>query len=164
VGTVIHASGSGGTQAGLAVGLAHRTSRPRLLGVSVGADEAEMLEKVGPLTASLSERLPCQVEPLAIEVTDRYIGDDYGIPTGAAVEGIHLVAETEGILLDPVYTGKAMAALIDLVRIDGLPPGDVVFVHTGGWPALYAYLELFDPRDNAGTEPIRTETAVLSKD
>ena len=78
--------------------------------------------------------------PDDIVVTDEYVGDRYGVPTPACLDAIRLVARTEGILLDPVYTGKAMAGLIDMVR-DGqfAPDQTVVFWHTGGQPALFAY-------------------------
>jgi 1-aminocyclopropane-1-carboxylate deaminase/D-cysteine desulfhydrase-like pyridoxal-dependent ACC family enzyme len=78
-------------------------------------------------------------------VTDQnYIGDGYGIATPECVEAIHLLAQTEGILLDPVYTAKAMAALIDHVRRGVLDSeSSVLFLHTGGVPALFARAELF---------------------
>jgi D-cysteine desulfhydrase len=78
------------------------------------------------------------------EVYDEYIGEGYGIPTKECVDAIKVVAETEGILLDPVYTSKAMAGLIDLVGKGKITREDtVVFLHTGGTPALFAYRHLF---------------------
>ena len=71
-----------------------------------------------------------------------YVGEGYGIPTAACLEAITLLAHQEGIFLDPVYTGKAMAGLIDHVRQGTLDPaGTVVFLHTGGTPALFAYVD-----------------------
>lgn len=76
---------------------------------------------------------------------DEYFGDGYGIPTVATIEAISLVAKLEGIVLDPVYTGKAMAGLIDLIQRDRFSKGeDIVFVHTGGLPDVFAYVSAFD--------------------
>jgi D-cysteine desulfhydrase len=75
---------------------------------------------------------------------DGYVGPGYSLPTDSMIEAVKLLAATEGILLDPVYSGKAMAGLIDLVRKEYFPPGaNVLFLHTGGSPALYAYLDTF---------------------
>ena len=80
-----------------------------------------------------------------------YVGPGYGLPTPAMVEAVELVARSEGILLDPVYSGKAMAGLIDLVRKGRFgKDSDVVFVHTGGSAALFGYPALFGP-DGANT-------------
>jgi L-cysteate sulfo-lyase len=71
-----------------------------------------------------------------------YVGERYGVPTQAGLDAISLVARTEGILLDPVYTGKAMSALIDQIRRGLLDPGEpILFLHTGGAPALFGYTE-----------------------
>jgi len=75
---------------------------------------------------------------------DEYVGPGYAVPTEEMVEAVKLVASTEGILLDPVYTGKAMAGLIDLIRKGYFNKDEnVVFVHSGGSPALYAYTSFF---------------------
>jgi D-cysteine desulfhydrase len=80
----------------------------------------------------------------AIECFDSYVGPGYSIPTDSMVEAVKLLASTEGILLDPVYSGKAMAGLVDLVRKGHFVEGsNVLFLHTGGSPALYAYLDSF---------------------
>ena len=77
---------------------------------------------------------------------DDYVGPGYSLPTNGMVEAVKLLASTESILLDPVYSGKAMAGLIDLVRKDYFPEGsNVLFLHTGGSPALFAYLDTFRP-------------------
>ena len=80
-----------------------------------------------------------QLEPSDIHVTDEFVGKDYGIPTEAGMEAIALLARNEGILVDVSYSGKAMSGLIDHVR-KGLysPDQDIVFIHTGGTPALFA--------------------------
>ncbi|MQA08678.1 MAG: pyridoxal-phosphate dependent enzyme [Pseudonocardiaceae bacterium] len=142
LGTIVHATGSGGTQAGLTVGLIERGSRARVIGVSVGGCEPDIRAKVNHLSTGLTEHLSSTKEKPEIEIDDSHIGDGYGAPTPACLEAIKMLAELEGILLDPVYTGKAMAALIEYVRQDRFPTGDdVLFVHTGGWPALYGYSE-----------------------
>jgi len=75
---------------------------------------------------------------------DEYVGEGYSIPTDSMVEAVKLFARTEGILLDPVYSGKTAAGLIDLIRKDYFPKNsNVLFLHTGGSPALYAYMDTF---------------------
>ena len=75
---------------------------------------------------------------------DDYVGPGYSLPTGSMIEAVKLLAGTEAILLDPVYSGKAMAGLIDLVRKGHFPEGaNLLFLHTGGSPALFAYLDTF---------------------
>ena len=77
-------------------------------------------------------------------MTDGYVGPGYSLPTEGTIEAIRLFAELEGILLDPVYTGKAAAGLIDLIRKGIIGPEEnVLSVHTGEAPALYAYLDTF---------------------
>ena len=79
-----------------------------------------------------------------IEASDRYFGEAYGIPTPAMKEAVTMLAETEGVLLDPVYSGKAMAGLIDMVRSGRFADHEnVVFVHTGGQAGLFAYQPAF---------------------
>lgn len=78
-----------------------------------------------------------------MEVYDEYVGPGYSLPTDQMVEAVQLMARTEAILLDPVYSGKAMAGLIDLIRKGIYKKGEnVLFVHTGGSPALYAYTDV----------------------
>ena len=80
----------------------------------------------------------------AVEAYDDYVGPGYSLPTDAMVEAVIMLARTESILLDPVYSGKAMSGLIDLVRKDYFKPGsNILFLHTGGSPALFAYLDTF---------------------
>ena len=90
-------------------------------------------------TAALME-LDIQLAAGEMENTDAYVGEEYGIVTEAGLDALHLLARTEGILLDPVYTGKAMFGVIDRIRTGEIPAGStVVYVHTGGNPALFAY-------------------------
>ena len=143
---VVCASGSGGTHAGLLAGFIPQGGPP-LEGVSVRFDSERQVGRLGPLLsdtlALLGHAAP---ETLPIVVHDGYVGEGYSIPTDGMVEAVQLVARTEAILLDPVYTGKAMAGVIDLVRQGHWEAGqDILFVHTGGAPALHAYEDALDP-------------------
>jgi D-cysteine desulfhydrase family pyridoxal phosphate-dependent enzyme len=141
---VVHATGSGGTQAGLYTAMKVTQSRIRVVGVSVGPSRETMTGRVLSLAEDLGTllRLDWRPHPDDIVVMDEYVGERYGQPTPAGLDAIRLAARTEGILLDPVYTGKAMAGLIDLVRRGQFAPEQtVVFWHTGGQPALFAYAE-----------------------
>ncbi len=85
-------------------------------------------------------KLNIDVQPSEIEVNDGYIGDGYGLASEECLNAIRLVAQTEGIFLDPIYTGKAMAGLIDLIEKGRFKSEDkIVFIHTGGIPAIFAY-------------------------
>ena len=142
---IVHASGSGGTQAGLIEGLREAKTDCKVIGVSVGASRSRQIEKVGRVLRELQELLghPARPKP-AIHVDDRFVGDGYGQPTAEMIEAVRLTAETEGIYLDPVYSGKAMAGLIRMIA-EGVWERDqsVVFVHTGGTPGLFAYEQIF---------------------
>jgi len=135
-----YASGSRGTQAGLTLGAKLCGAPYRVYGVAVSAGEPEKIERAKRIANEAAARLglPERLE-LADLVTDQdYIGEGYGIPTKEALEAISLLARSEAILLDPCYTSKAMAALVRHVRTGGLTPRDtVVFLHTGGMPALF---------------------------
>jgi D-cysteine desulfhydrase family pyridoxal phosphate-dependent enzyme len=135
-----YASGSRGTQAGLTLGAALCAAPYRVCGVAVSAGEPEKIERARRIAneAAVLLALPERLE-LDDLVTDQgYIGEGYGIPTAGGLEAIELLAKTEAILLDPCYTSKAMAALIDHVRRREIDPGEtIVFLHTGGMPALF---------------------------
>jgi len=135
---IVHATSSGGTQAGLEVGRAILGRGPRILGVAV-AKAAGVLEVEVAEIATHAGRLAgmdrtWRQDEVAIDHSQR--GHAYGASTAASQEAIRLLAHTEGILTDPVYSGKALAGLIDLARQDRLR-GPVVFWHTGGTPALF---------------------------
>jgi len=138
---IVHASGSGGTHAGLLLGAA--LFRPKFQIMAINIDEAtnDILEartrSVYAEGAGLLG-LPENHEVPEFILRTGYVGAGYGVISPAGAEAIRLLAQTEGILLDPVYTGKAMAALADLVR-NGEMGSDktVVFIHTGGTPALF---------------------------
>ena len=141
---VIHASGSGATQAGLVVGARALTENCRILGISVSDPRGPFSDDVLEIARAADEALGLGLDVLAgdIVVFDEYIGEGYGIVDRAVAETIRLVFQTEGIVLDPVYTAKAMIGLIDLIKIGFFNPQDkVVFVHTGGTPALFPHRE-----------------------
>ena len=139
---VVFASSSGGTQAGLVVGAKVCGYRGQVLGISVDKTGGHLRETVLALLAPTAERLGLELSlgPEDVQVDDRFLGGGYAVLTDAEREAIRLVARTEGILLDPVYTGKAMAGLVGLIRQGEVGAGErVVFWHTGGSPALFAY-------------------------
>ena len=140
---IVHASGSGGTQAGLLVALQALGTDVSVLGISVSEPKMELEATVSELADQTAGLLGAAAPPRdAVGVVDDYIGSDYGQPTTGMHEAVHVCARLEGLFLDPVYTGKAMAGLIDLVRQHRFAKDQtVVFVHTGGTPALFPYLD-----------------------
>lgn len=143
---VVHATGSAGTQAGLVVGLRACNSGIPLLGIGVRAPKAKQEENVFKLATATAEKLGCPgvVRREDVVANTDYVGEGYGIPTAAGIEAIEMFARLEGILLDPVYTGKGAAGLIDLIRKGLFRKGErVVFLHTGGSAALFGYTSAF---------------------
>ncbi len=144
---VVHATGSAGTQAGLVTGFAGTRSGIPVLGIGVRAPRAAQEESVFTLAGKTAEYLGIAgaVQRGDVVANCDYVGEGYGLPTDSMREAVKLVARTESILLDPVYTGKAMAGLIDLVRSGAFEEGqNIVFVHTGGAQALFGYREAFE--------------------
>jgi len=143
---VVTTSGSGGTHAGLAVGFYGNNSNIPVIGINISRKKEAQENLVFDLAHKTASRLELQtpVPRESIVCLDEYVGPGYSLPTDAMIDAVKLLARTEGILLDPVYTGKAMAGLIGLVRKGYFKKSDnVLFVHTGGSPALYAYEDLF---------------------
>ncbi|WP_419176169.1 D-cysteine desulfhydrase [Desulfosediminicola sp.] len=139
-------SGSAGTHAGIVVGMAGTSANITVSGVNVSRPKDVQEGIVFNLAQETAALAGMRGELSADEVTcfDQYVGPGYSLPTDSMKEAVTLLAQTESILLDPVYSGKAMAGLIDLVRKDHFPAGsNVLFLHTGGSPALYAYLDTF---------------------
>ena len=131
------------TQAGIVLGLRALGSPIRVRGFCPLAGVTDRCEEMARMAAQGAKRLGLGLSfaPADFENDDGYVGERYGIPTQKGLEAVRKVAQTEGILLDPVYTGKAMAALIDHVRDGLLPKGEpVLFLHTGGAPALFGYV------------------------
>ena len=139
---IVCASGSTGTHAGLICGLVGNNSRIPLTGINVRRTRQEQepnVHKLAQETAALLG-IPGGIPREAITALGDWVGPGYSLPTPEMVEAVRMLAQVEGILLDPVYTGKAMAGLIALVRRGTFTAGQrVLFVHTGGAPALYAY-------------------------
>ncbi len=143
---VVHATGSAGTQAGLVVGLEGTRSQIPVLGIGVRAAKEAQETNVYNLAVKTAELLgvPGSVQRESVMANCDYVGGGYGVPTPGMVEAVTLLARLEGILLDPVYSGKGMAGLIDLCRKGHFKKGqNVVFLHTGGAVALYGYMDAF---------------------
>ncbi|MBV8271903.1 MAG: D-cysteine desulfhydrase [Cupriavidus sp.] len=145
---VVLASGSAGTHGGMALALAHAMPETQVIGVTVSRTVEAQAPKVTGLIDGTADLLDVEVPAgLRLELWDEYFLPRYGEPNQAALEAIRLLARTEGVLLDPVYTGKAMAGLLDGVthkRFDG--SGPLLFLHTGGAPALFAYRDALQAR------------------
>lgn len=138
--SVVVASGSAGTHAGLAVGLQQLLPDAELIGVTVSRSADEQRPKVAQIQQALATSLG-MTDPLAkITLWDSYFAPQYGMPNEEGIAAIKLLARLEGILLDPVYTGKAMAGLLDGIEQQKFcDKGPILFIHTGGAPALFAY-------------------------
>ncbi len=139
-------TGSGGTHAGILAGLLMAGHSAQVNGIAVSGTQREK----APLVRDLAEQVLRLLDETTllpvdrVQVDDRFVGPAYGLPTPAMIEAVTLVARLEGLLLDPVYTGKAMAGLIHSVRSGRFSPSDrILFWHTGGTPALFAYQEIF---------------------
>jgi D-cysteine desulfhydrase len=137
--SVVVASGSAGTHAGLAVGLQQLLPDSELIGVTVSRTVIDQLPKVEQIQQALACSLG--IEALApIALWDDYFAPQYGMPNDEGMAAVQLLAQQEGVLLDPVYTGKAMAGLIDgIAQKRFRDEGPILFIHTGGAPALFAY-------------------------
>jgi 1-aminocyclopropane-1-carboxylate deaminase/D-cysteine desulfhydrase-like pyridoxal-dependent ACC family enzyme len=140
---ILHSSSSGGTQAGLVAGCALLGLRARVVGISADESSESLRGILSGLLDSMAERLGAKRETInggyPIDVDDSQVGAGYGVPTPASTEALELVARREGILLDPVYTAKAMAGLIARARNGGFDPGQtVLFWHTGGQVGYFA--------------------------
>jgi D-cysteine desulfhydrase len=143
---IVVPSGSAGTHAGMAVGISGTNAGIPISGINVSRPKDVQEEIVFKLAGDTAELLGVKggIERDSIICYSEYVGPGYSLPTDSMVEAVKLFAKEEAILLDPVYSGKAAAGLIDLVRKGTFPKGsNVVFLHTGGSPALYAYLDTF---------------------
>jgi len=152
---LVLATGACGTQAGLVAGVRFFSAPYRVLGVTVSRPVVECVERIARFAreaAALVGR-PIELSADDILVRDGFIGRGYGIPTPEGIEAIRFVARSEGIFLDPTYTGKAMAGLIAEIRSGRLGKGEtVVFLHTGGEPGLFAHPEMASSQSSATHE------------
>jgi len=141
---LVHATGSSGTQAGLVAGLHAINSDTKLLGIGVRAPKEKQEAMVHDLACRTAEHMGMRggIPRESVMANCDYVGPGYGLPTPGMQEAVELLARTEGLLLDPVYSGKGMAGLLDLIRKGHFQPRhNVVFLHTGGSVALFGYGE-----------------------
>lgn len=139
---VVCSSGSGGTHAGLVAGVHTMSAQIPVTGISVRAEKGPQETKIHNLSNAILELADIEPEIHESEITvlDEYVGPGYSLPTREMTEAIQMFARTEGILLDPVYTGKTAAGLVGMVRSGRFAKKDnVLLIHTGGSPALYAH-------------------------
>jgi 1-aminocyclopropane-1-carboxylate deaminase/D-cysteine desulfhydrase-like pyridoxal-dependent ACC family enzyme len=114
----------------------------QLVGIAVSTPAPELRTRVLALASETATALGRPAAVHDVEIDDRFIGAGYGIPTPEGLDAVRRLARTHGLLLDPAYTGKAMAGLTARARSGSFRPGAaVLFVHTGGWPALFGYAE-----------------------
>ena len=140
---IVHATGSTGTQAGLVTGLKALNANIPVMGISVRAAKEAQEENVFKLASATADVLGCPgvVSAQDIAANSDYVGEGYGLPTEAGIDAIRMFAKFEGLLLDPVYSSKGAAGLIDLIRKGHYKKGErVVFLHTGGSVSLFGYL------------------------
>ncbi len=143
---LVLASSSGGTIAGLCVGFAAIDHPVEVTGIDVDGDREALDRVIVPLLQATAGRLGVAKYMPLPELDLDHAGEGYGLPTEAMKEAVEMTARLEGILLDPVYSGKAMAGLIARIRDRRFRDGEnVVFLHSGGMPALFAYRSVFDP-------------------
>jgi D-cysteine desulfhydrase len=143
---IVLTSGSGGTHAGVLAGILGNNARIPVVGVSISKDRKSQADAVHSLTSRIFDKLEVgnHLESEDVIVFDDYIGEGYSIPTESMIEAVKLVARTEAIILDPVYTGKAMAGMLDLIEKGYFSAAkNILFLHTGGSPALYVHARLF---------------------
>jgi L-cysteate sulfo-lyase len=145
---IVHATSSGGTQAGLIAGVARARLNWDVVGINVyDRDHARLERRIARLTEETAHRIGVESIPATTpHVVHDYLGEDYGIPTRQTIDAIKLLASTEGIVCDPVYSGKALGGLIDMLRAGAFEPSsNVIFVHTGGVASLPVYRTAFPP-------------------
>ena len=143
---VVHATGSSGTQAGLVTGFCAMNSQVPVLGIGTRAPQPKQEQMVYDLACKTAEKLGCAgvVKREDVVANTDYVGEGYGLPTESGIEAIQMFAELEGILLDPCYSAKGAAGLIDLARKGAFKDQRIVFLHTGGAAALGGYDFAFD--------------------
>lgn len=149
--SIVVASGSGGTQAGLIVGIKKNDMNIPVHGISVGKSTKEQTDIVQSLVDGTSKllRMEAHIDKSLVMCDDKFIGPGYSLPSPEMIEAVELLAKTEAIILDPIYTGKAMAGLINYARNGRFPAGaKVLFLHTGGAPGLYAYSSVFSKENH----------------
>jgi D-cysteine desulfhydrase family pyridoxal phosphate-dependent enzyme len=154
---VVHTSGSGGTQAGLVIGAKAFSTGIKVLASTSGSDAYEdQIEKVYNIIQEGLQHMEMDLEISRdeINVYDQYAGDGYGYMSENKIEAVNMLAKTEGLFIDPVYTATSVSCLIDLTRQGFFNKDDsVIFIHTGGTPALFLYKEPFKTYNLEGSIP-----------
>ena len=146
IGSMVAASGSGGTQTGMILGADVEKSGIQTVGMAISSDATIVIPKLKDLCNQTSDyyELGLSYDEKDIIFNDNYIGEGYGIPSEEMIEAVKLLARKEGIILDPVYSGKAFAGMVDLIKKGYFDKSKaVVFIHTGGTPALFVYSDSF---------------------
>jgi L-cysteate sulfo-lyase len=137
---IVHCTGSAGTQAGLFVGASVAMPETRIVGIDIDAEPERVRSGVIAYARAAADLIGTGFEERDVEVVAGHAGPAYGVPHAATIEAIRLAGALEALTLDPVYSGKGLAGLIALVRERRWQPdADVIFIHTGGAPALFAY-------------------------
>jgi L-cysteate sulfo-lyase len=144
---IVHCTGSGGTQAGLVVGASVALPDTRIVGIDIDAEPDRVKEDVVRLCDEAAALLKITLDDAGIEVVPGHAGPAYGVPHDATLEAMALAGRLEALILDPVYTGKALAGLIALIQEHQWSGDeDIVFIHTGGTPAIFAYGNILEHR------------------
>ena len=140
---LVFASGSGCIQSGLLAGLAKREIPTPVLGITINRSVAELHERVCEEVVATLPLLgmASAFDPATVRIIDEFLGPGYAVPSAAGMAAIRTLADLEALLLDPCYTGKAMAAVMDLARHEFGRQDNIVFIHTGGTPGIFAYAD-----------------------
>ncbi len=145
----IHPTGSAGTQAGILIGKKLYYPEMDIIGIGVGDSKKELMKEIRKIITDFEQEWNnnLAISDSEIIVMDQYSGEGYGVPNKEMIDTVKLVAKLEGIFLDPVYNGKAMVGLIDLVKSEEIPAdSSVLFLHSGGGPALFSYSDVFSKK------------------
>ena len=159
---IVLAAGTGGTLAGLLAGLALIDSPLKLLGIDIGKLWKGFPKSIAHLANEICDRLRRDDPPERLYgftsndvpiIENRYVGQGYAIPDDSTMNAIRKLASLEGIVLDPIYTGKAFAGMLDLIARDEIAKDEpIIFLHTGGLPGLFAFENLFSSHTNLMTD------------
>ena len=142
---IVHCSGSGATQAGLAIGAALELPATDVIGIDIDAEPTRVRDDVTRFATGAAELLDTDFHKSAVEVVAGHAGPAYGVPHTATIEALKIAGSLEGLVLDPVYSAKGLAGLMALAREGRWSQEDnVIFIHTGGSPALFAYASSLD--------------------
>src|SRR5262249_9632213 len=137
---IVHSTGSAGTQAGLVVGASVAMHETRIIGIDIDAEPERVRSDVIAYASAAADLIGSRFDENDVEVVAGHAGPAYGVPHAATIEAVKLAGALEALPVDPVYSGKGLAGLIALIRERRwLSETDVIFIHTGGEPALFAY-------------------------